>query len=229
MSDDRRPGGSSAPPGAVRPGAGARRLRCGLRGRPARPPLPRCGRQGPVGADPARPPGRPRRRVQHRRRRRHHDPGPGRVLPVGPRLRAAAGRAATPPVWCFLPNDEKAAARAIKIFEKYALVEGGEVLGWRDVPVRAGRARRDRRRGPPADPAGVPRRAPAHRLAGTARPASRSAASSWTGSRSVIRKQAERETVAARHRGVLPVAVRRAPSRTRACSRPTSCRRSSRT
>nr|WP_203821975.1 glutamate synthase large subunit [Actinoplanes ferrugineus] len=36
----------------------------------------------------------------------------------------------------FLPNDAGAQARAIKIFEKYALVEGGEVLGWRDVPVR---------------------------------------------------------------------------------------------
>jgi len=36
----------------------------------------------------------------------------------------------------FLPNDGDAAARAIKVFEKYALVEGGEVLGWRDVPVR---------------------------------------------------------------------------------------------
>jgi glutamate synthase (NADPH) large chain len=35
----------------------------------------------------------------------------------------------------FLPNSPKAAARAIKVFEKYALVEGGDVLGWRDVPV----------------------------------------------------------------------------------------------
>ncbi len=36
----------------------------------------------------------------------------------------------------FLPNDPVAAALAVKVFEKYALVEGGEVLGWRDVPVR---------------------------------------------------------------------------------------------
>ncbi len=36
---------------------------------------------------------------------------------------------------CFVPNDERAAGRAIKIFEKYALVEGAEVLAWRDVPV----------------------------------------------------------------------------------------------
>lgn len=35
----------------------------------------------------------------------------------------------------FLPEDADDAARAIKIFEKYALVEGGDVLGWRDVPV----------------------------------------------------------------------------------------------
>ncbi|MEV4407160.1 glutamate synthase large subunit [Actinoplanes sp. NPDC049598] len=36
----------------------------------------------------------------------------------------------------FLPNDDAERARAIKIIEKYALVEGGEILGWRDVPVR---------------------------------------------------------------------------------------------
>ncbi|WP_430779916.1 glutamate synthase large subunit [Actinoplanes sp. G11-F43] len=35
----------------------------------------------------------------------------------------------------FLPTDPDDAARATKIFEKYVLVEGGEVLGWRDVPV----------------------------------------------------------------------------------------------
>ncbi|MFG1606362.1 glutamate synthase large subunit [Actinoplanes sp. NPDC049265] len=36
----------------------------------------------------------------------------------------------------FLPGDPAARARAIKIFEKYALVEGGDVLAWRDLPVR---------------------------------------------------------------------------------------------
>jgi glutamate synthase (NADPH/NADH) large chain len=36
----------------------------------------------------------------------------------------------------FLSNDRRSAERAIKIFGKYALVEGGEVLGWRDVPVQ---------------------------------------------------------------------------------------------
>ncbi|BCJ45490.1 glutamate synthase [Actinoplanes ianthinogenes] len=35
----------------------------------------------------------------------------------------------------FLPTDADEAARAIKVFEKYALVEGGDLLGWRDVPV----------------------------------------------------------------------------------------------
>jgi glutamate synthase (NADPH/NADH) large chain len=44
-----------------------------------------------------------------------------------------AGRYATGLV--FLPTDLDDAARAIKVFEKYVLVEGGEVLGWRDVPV----------------------------------------------------------------------------------------------
>src|SRR3954467_1979149 len=36
----------------------------------------------------------------------------------------------------FLPTAAKAATRAVKIIEKYALVEGGDVLGWRDVPVQ---------------------------------------------------------------------------------------------
>ncbi|GAB1646083.1 glutamate synthase large subunit [Krasilnikovia sp. MM14-A1259] len=45
----------------------------------------------------------------------------------------AAGRYATGLV--FLPNDPGAAARAVAVFEKYALVEGGDILGWRDVPV----------------------------------------------------------------------------------------------
>ncbi|WIM98184.1 glutamate synthase large subunit [Actinoplanes oblitus] len=35
----------------------------------------------------------------------------------------------------FLPTDADEAARAIKVFEKYALVEGGDLLGWREVPV----------------------------------------------------------------------------------------------
>ncbi|MDT5036872.1 MAG: glutamate synthase large chain, partial [Micromonosporaceae bacterium] len=37
----------------------------------------------------------------------------------------------------FLPNDHDDAARAKAVFEKHAMVEGGTVLGWRDVPVDA--------------------------------------------------------------------------------------------
>ncbi|UAB98326.1 glutamate synthase large subunit [Dactylosporangium vinaceum] len=37
----------------------------------------------------------------------------------------------------FLPTDDAAAARAQRVLEKYALVEGAHVLGWRDVPVDA--------------------------------------------------------------------------------------------
>ncbi|GAB3515398.1 glutamate synthase large subunit [Phytohabitans suffuscus] len=35
----------------------------------------------------------------------------------------------------FLPHDAEAAARAIRVLEKYALVEGADVLGWRELPV----------------------------------------------------------------------------------------------
>jgi glutamate synthase (NADPH/NADH) large chain len=35
----------------------------------------------------------------------------------------------------FLPTDPAEAARAVKVIEKYALVEGGDLLGWRDAPV----------------------------------------------------------------------------------------------
>ncbi|MCM0677762.1 glutamate synthase large subunit [Micromonospora phytophila] len=44
-----------------------------------------------------------------------------------------AGRYATGLV--FLPDDDAAEARARRVVEKYALVEGADVLGWRDVPV----------------------------------------------------------------------------------------------
>jgi glutamate synthase (NADPH/NADH) large chain len=35
----------------------------------------------------------------------------------------------------FLPTDPDDEARAIRVLEKYALVEGAEILGWREVPV----------------------------------------------------------------------------------------------
>jgi glutamate synthase (NADPH/NADH) large chain len=37
----------------------------------------------------------------------------------------------------FLPNDPAENARAATVLEKYALVEGAQLLGWRDVPVDA--------------------------------------------------------------------------------------------
>src|ERR1041384_1791383 len=37
----------------------------------------------------------------------------------------------------FLPVSEDGAARSIRVLEKYALVEGAEVLGWRDLPMDA--------------------------------------------------------------------------------------------
>lgn len=45
----------------------------------------------------------------------------------------AAGGYATGLV--FLPDDASEQARAVRVLEKYALVEGAEILGWRDVPV----------------------------------------------------------------------------------------------
>ncbi|WNM43084.1 glutamate synthase large subunit [Micromonospora halotolerans] len=35
----------------------------------------------------------------------------------------------------FLPDDDAAEARARRVVEKYALVEGADILGWRDVPT----------------------------------------------------------------------------------------------
>ncbi|MGC4805844.1 glutamate synthase large subunit [Micromonospora sp. DT233] len=37
----------------------------------------------------------------------------------------------------FLPDDDAAEARSRRVLEKYALVEGADVLGWRDVPTDA--------------------------------------------------------------------------------------------
>nr|BFE75212.1 hypothetical protein GCM10020092_085130 [Actinoplanes digitatis] len=93
----------------------------------------------------------------------------------------------------FLPNDPAEAARAIAVFEKYALVEGGDILGWRDVPV---------------DPSGLGETAEAarpqikqvflaaHRLTGSAASPSGEALSGIELDRVAfcIRKQAERET-----------------------------------
>ena len=46
----------------------------------------------------------------------------------------------------FLPADDAGEAdRALPVLEKYALVEGAEILGWRDVPVDPDGPGRDRR------------------------------------------------------------------------------------
>ena len=88
---DRPPAG-----GALRPGVRARRVRCRHGRRPHRPARPRHRPQGHHRAAAPGAPRRPRRRGQHRRRRRHPDPGAGRVLPRGRRLRAARAPAPTP-------------------------------------------------------------------------------------------------------------------------------------
>src|SRR3954454_18429867 len=92
----------------------------------------------------------------------------------------------------FLPNDPDDARRAVKIVEKYALVEGGEVLGWRDVPVRPGGL------GQTADEARPQIRQvflAAHRLTGSAAGPANAALSGIELDRVAfcIRKQAERE------------------------------------
>ncbi|MGA3527054.1 glutamate synthase large subunit [Melissospora conviva] len=57
-------------------------------------------------------------------------------------LRAAVGFALPPAGQyatglVFLPDDDAGEARARQVLEKYALVEGADLLGWRDVPVDA--------------------------------------------------------------------------------------------
>ncbi len=81
----------SGPPGPLRPRLRARRLWRGVRRRHARPRQPRHRRQGPAVAVQPRAPGRVGGRGQHGRRRRHPDPGPGRVPPGRGRLRPPAG------------------------------------------------------------------------------------------------------------------------------------------
>ncbi|MFC0003227.1 glutamate synthase large subunit [Micromonospora siamensis] len=93
----------------------------------------------------------------------------------------------------FLPDDDAAEARARRVVEKYALVEGADVLGWRDVPT---------------DPSGLGETAlaamprvrqlflGAHRLTGSAAGPAGSPLSGLDLDRVVfcVRKQAERES-----------------------------------
>jgi glutamate synthase (NADPH/NADH) large chain len=55
-------------------------------------------------------------------------------------LRAVVGFALPPPGryatgLVFLPANEAAAARSVRVFEKYARAEGAQILGWREVPT----------------------------------------------------------------------------------------------
>ncbi|MFF5172146.1 glutamate synthase large subunit [Micromonospora sp. NPDC000089] len=93
----------------------------------------------------------------------------------------------------FLPDDDAAEARARRVVEKYALVEGADLLGWRDVPT---------------DPSGLGETAlaamprirqvflAAHRLTGTAAGPAGSPLAGLELDRVAfcVRKQAERET-----------------------------------
>nr|WP_249997891.1 glutamate synthase large subunit [Actinoplanes sp. M2I2] len=93
----------------------------------------------------------------------------------------------------FVPTDAGERARAIKVFEKYALVEGGDILGWREVPVRPdglGQTAEDAR------PAIMQVFLAAHRLTGSAAGPAGAPLSGIELDRVAftIRKQAERET-----------------------------------
>ena len=62
----------------------------------------------------------------------------------------------------FLPHDASRPSRKL-VLDKYALVEGAQVLGWRDVPTDPKRPRRDRARRDAAHRAGLHRRGEAQR------------------------------------------------------------------
>ncbi len=128
----------------------------------------------------------------------------------------------------FLPDDDAGEARARQVLEKYALVEGADLLGWRDVPVDAERPRGHGAGRAAPGAAGLPRRAPAHRRARRPGRGARWPGWSWSGSPSAC---------ASRPSGRPPSGAcrrtsrrcRRGPSSTRGCSPRTSCRPSSRT
>ena len=104
----------------------------------------------------------------------------------------------------FLPTGGAEEARAVTVLEKYALVEGAEVLGWRDVPINP--------RGIGATALAARPRIrqvflAAHRLTGG--PAGRAAGRPRAGPGRVLRAQADRAgDRGARRDRVLPVAVR---------------------
>ena len=134
------------------------------------------------------PPRRGRRRGRHRRRRRHPRPDPRRASTARSSTSSCRRAGAYATGIAFLPADD-VDARCVDAIEKVLADEGFAVLGWRDVPDRRRRARRERPRGDAGVPAGVRRQGrPRRRRARAPR---------------VHRAQAHR----ARDRRVLPVAV----------------------
>ena len=111
----------------------------------------------------------------------------------------------------FLPTGQAEREAAVAVIEAIAAEEGLRVLGWREVPVDpelVGQAARDCM--------------PLFRQLFVPAPAGRVVGIGLDRLAFCLRKRAEREA-----ERLLPVAVRRAPSSTRACSRPASSSRSS--
>ena len=200
-------------PGPLPRGARARRLRRRPRRHDARQRRARHRRPRPHRAAQPRPPRRHRRRPARRRRRRHPHPGPRRVPPRGRRLRRCPPRGAYAVGIAFLPVDDAERAAAVEAASRRSpprrasRSSAGATCRSRADLVGAGRPRLHAGL-PPA----VRRPPPSGRQVGARpRPAG------------VLPAQAGR----ARGRRLLPLAVGRAPSSTRACSPPASSSRSS--
>ena len=185
--------------GTVRPRPRARRLRRGVRGRPARTPQPRGGARkgwprcaGSTTGVPAAPSRTPVTAPASWCRSRTRSAAQVVDFDLPP-----AGQYATGLV--FLPGRRTPGAqRACGCWRSTPSVEGAEILGWRDVPVDPTGLGATALAAHAPDPAGLPRRPPAHRRP-PGRPARRCPAWSWSGWSWCVRKQTERET---RQRGV---------------------------
>ena len=108
-------------------------------------------------------PRRLRLRPADRRRRRHPDADPARVLRARVRRRSAsrcraAGEYGVGMV--FLPRDVHERNECLEIFEKVVREEGQRILGWRDVPVDPSTHGPARARVDAGDPAGLHRAGP---------------------------------------------------------------------
>ena len=135
----------AAETGTLRPPQRARLLRRRLRGQHQGPEVARHHPPGPADPGQSRPSRRGRRRPAGRRRRRLHDPDARRACCATGRARPAStcrapGHYAV--AMCFLPQDEKARAFAVKRLEHFIKVEGQTLVGWRDVPTDTDRPRR---------------------------------------------------------------------------------------